>query len=238
MIDHIERFFPEAIRWVQKLPLVIRILVFIIFLAILALIGYLLKIYPAIISFLLLEIRIPIYSIILIIAGIVLFLGTVALIRNSIKGRALLKQFYKEWSEFADFLGFLHVLIESYLLEKSPRIDSDAAKKVFARIKEYRNRRAKLRQLIFQVGESNLMVQKIPGWENLKQHNPNFKKRDYNTPFSYLLDIVNPIAAINLHGKTVREVYYISFEFMEYLEYKYPFLKKVRIAKEKRETKD
>ena len=68
-------------------------------------------------------------------------------------------------------------------------------------------------------------MQHSQNWLQLKAEQQVFKERDYLTPFGFLLDLGAPIASINLNGKAVWEARFIADEYIEYLQYKHPFLK-------------
>lgn len=142
-------------------------------------------------------------------------------------------EFCRRWIEYANFLFVFidEVYIAhrkssySYLLEKN-------------RFKEYHNHIDLLRELLFKVGEENLIISKNRSWEKLqtKTHMPTgMPIKNFLTPFSLLLEFDNPCLAINEndymneHAVSMWEASWISLRFINTLSYKYSFLKKLRI---------
>jgi hypothetical protein len=61
----------------------------------------------------------------------------------------------------------------------------------------------------------------VPAWEELRRKNPDVAESEYRTPFSFLLNVGNPIAAVNLDGQTVWAALHIAQEYLDILSYKH-----------------
>ena len=94
-------------------------------------------------------------------------------------------------------------------------------------IEEWAGRIRKLRELLFRVGEENLIVQPIPSWIDLATSDDYIKRLGYRTPFSYLLDMRNPIGFVNHHLNASWGSIWISYEYLEFLSYRYEDVKRV-----------
>ncbi len=82
-----------------------------------------------------------------------------------------------------------------------------------------------LRELLFITGQTNLIVQKFISWKKLKTEASYLSEWNYETPFSFILDFINPVAMVNLHGSTVWQASGISKEYIEGLSWKYSGVK-------------
>ncbi|KKM65332.1 hypothetical protein LCGC14_1492280, partial [marine sediment metagenome] len=129
--------------------------------------------------------------------------------------------FVKEWLDFLAFFDLFYIKIESYLLNSKnslvdlPRTD----------ILEWHKRRGILRELLFITGETNLIVQKFISWDQLKTEDSYLSEWNYETPFSFILNFINPIAMVNLHGSAVWQASGISKDYIERLSWKYSGVK-------------
>ncbi len=106
--------------------------------------------------------------------------------------------------------------IESYLLNLKNLGDLPSTD-----ILEWHKRRRMLRELLFITGEKNLIVQKVMHWEQLKAEDSYLSEWHYDTPFSFIFDLINPIAMVNLNGKAVWEASGISELYIDGLSWKY-----------------
>jgi hypothetical protein len=84
-----------------------------------------------------------------------------------------------------------------------------------------------IRELLFKIGEKNLILHKIPDWYKLKENHKFGVCKDYDSPFSFLSKLGNPIAAVNNHRDEVGAAIHISLQFIEYLGYKYKGISKL-----------
>ena len=91
---------------------------------------------------------------------------------------------------------------------------------------EYWRLRGRLRKLLFLLDEGRLIIQRVPAWEELRRKNPVLTENEYRTPFSFLLNLGNPIAAVNLDGQTVWAALHIAEEYLEPLSYQNRALQK------------
>ena len=92
-------------------------------------------------------------------------------------------------------------------------------------VSEYWSLRGRLREDVFRVGEEHLCANRSVRWEALKKKNPFLS--EHATPFSFLLDRGQPIAEWNLHHDQIWEALFITDEFVEYLRFRHPTLKRI-----------
>ncbi len=105
---------------------------------------------------------------------------------------------------------------ESEFLEDEPLME---------KVKEWHRRRDILKELLYLSNEESMLVQRIPNWERLKRESSYIQEGNYLTPFSFILDFVNPYHMVFNHGKELWQASFISQEFMDYLSFKYPEIK-------------
>ena len=72
----------------------------------------------------------------------------------------------------------------------------------------------------FLLDKGRLIIRRVPAWEQLCRKNPVLTENGYRTPFSFLLSLGNPIAAVNLDGQTVWSALHTAKEYLELLSYK------------------
>ncbi len=132
--------------------------------------------------------------------------------------------FIKEWLVFISFFELFYIKIEAYLLDHKKKLDDLPRDDIL----EWHKRRGMLRELLFITGETNLVVQNFMSWEQLKAEDPYLSEWDYETPFSFILDFINPIAMVNLHGSAVWKASFISEEYIEGLSWKFSSIKALR----------
>ena len=87
--------------------------------------------------------------------------------------------------------------------------------------------RGVLRELLYLTGEETLVLQEVLAWERLRRQEQYLEEGNYKTPFSFILDFVNPAAMINLYGSAVWGAFGISREFIEILSWQYPTVKEM-----------
>lgn len=138
-----------------------------------------------------------------------------------------LKIFIQEWRFYIQrldlFCSTIQALpknIDDYLeeVEKRTKITSE----------EIFSLSLKLREKIFLIGEENLWITTIYSWNRFKINFPHIEKIGYLTPFSFISDwysIPNLMNAYNEEG--LREAIFLSYDFIEYLTFKYPKLKDI-----------
>lgn len=128
--------------------------------------------------------------------------------------------FTRKWAEFLPFYTELYIFIESN--ERKGVTDDE---RLLEKAREWHRRRDQLKELLFLADEANTVVHKIPNWERLKRESPYIQEGNYLTPFSLLLDFVNPIYMVVQHGKELWQASFISQEFMDYLSFKHSEVK-------------
>jgi len=135
-------------------------------------------------------------------------------------------KFVNCWDDFLTFYSEFYIMVQAELMD-----DSSCGvlnnKELMGEIKEWHKRKDQLKELLFKAVEEKLIIQVIPDWERLKLDNKYIKEGGYSTPFSYMLDFTNPVSMVNLHGDGLWIAMHISFEYCDYLSYKYPDVKKV-----------
>jgi hypothetical protein len=129
--------------------------------------------------------------------------------------------FVSEWLTFLDFFELFYLKTEAFL-ERPRGQREDLHDTDFLQWHKYRG---VLRELLFLAGEKHLIVQRIRSWDKLKAENDYISEWNYDTPFSFILDFVNPTAMINHHGSSIWHSCDISREFIEGLSWKYPSIK-------------
>jgi hypothetical protein len=229
MISYIEKLFPEAVAFVKGLSLSKRLLIF------LALVGIPLVLTAAynyrefILRFLHTRVELSIYSILLLTFAPTLLVLLLLLYRKIMAKRSTLLRFTEAWIEYFKFMELFINEIDAYLLRDNKNF-MENFDRMLPSIQKYHEQRARLREMLFTIGEVNLAITKNHNWEELKTEYDIFKNRNYQTPFSFLLDFRNPISAINGNGKELWAALHISDEFIEYLSYKHRGIKKLRQA--------
>jgi hypothetical protein len=136
--------------------------------------------------------------------------------KNSALDVTALINFAREWRSFIPFYSELYMLIESNA--RKSLLDDES---VLAKSREWHCRRDRLKELLFLAGEPNTVVHPIPNWERLKRESTYIREGNYLTPFSFILDFINPIHMVLNHGKDLWQASFISQEFMDYLSFKY-----------------
>ena len=122
----------------------------------------------------------------------------------------------------------LFMYVDVWLIRDKNKIDENDEiwQKITEHLEIFWPTRDALRKLIFQIGEKNLMVYENQHWNQLKNEDDLFKERNYEGPFSLLLDLSAPIGEINHYKKAINWSLKISEEYIEHLCFKHPFLEK------------
>jgi hypothetical protein len=136
-----------------------------------------------------------------------------------------LADFIREWLDFDKFFSL-------YVLEIDAAIRFSEKRDLFSdemmrKVKEWHRRRGVLRELLYLTGEETLVLQEVPAWERLRRQEQYLEEGNYKTPFSFILDFVNPVAMINLYGSAVWGAFGITREFIEILSWQYPTIKEM-----------
>jgi hypothetical protein len=127
--------------------------------------------------------------------------------------------------DFEDF--FFVFFIEVELAVRNSQKEAWRSEEYMAKVREWHHRRGALRELLYLTGEDHLVLQDVPNWQRLRRQEQYIEEGNYKPPFSFILDFVNPIAIINLHGNAVWTALHISKEFIEILSWKYPKVKEI-----------
>jgi hypothetical protein len=222
MWDKIEKYFPEIVSFIKSISLLNRLLLAVIaglFLFCLhALVknkAYVFKIY---------DLEIQIVLLVLILFVILLSLLSLTYFSHYLRKRSSLVNFCLSWVQFTSFLFLFIPKVDSYLLHEK-RTNCSKLDELMPEVEKYHTYRDQLRELLHSLKEPSLVVTKVYNWEEIKKKYKIFEERQYDTPFSFLLDFKNPIAFFNLHGKEAWEAMHVSNEFIEYLGYEHKFLK-------------
>jgi len=177
------------------------------------------------------EMRIPLY--LLLFAALSCGLVAIAaywLVKHT-RGRRQLKCFFAEWLAFKTEFELLCLRIDGYFMKTRNETGSTGdLDKLLPFVREYWQRRSRLREHIFKVGESHLASLRSARWEALKTKSTRFREGEYLTPFSFLVDLGNPIAEWNHHHDEIWEALHLADEFVEYLLFRYPALKKINAS--------
>lgn len=221
MIKIIEKLFSDVLQKLTLIPLYIRIILFIYFVLILIAVkfsGTSLKFdLPSVI------INSGFIVIVLAILLTIILIATV-IIRQKHK-RHQIYYFAKLWYDFYDLLSMLINQIGILLIKNNSIFDDD---KLINNIKDYHEKSLKIREIIFKIGEKNLIVNPVADWVELSKQSEYIKMKNYISPFSLLSNLDNPIAEWNLHGKDIGGAMYTSIQFMEYLSFRYKKIAKIK----------
>lgn len=128
-------------------------------------------------------------------------------------------EFVREWLAFSQFFFLFFNQIDCFVRFK------ESEKFPENEIREWHDRRWKLRELLYHCCEDNLVIKEVPDWERLKRDENYIVDNGYKTPFSFMLDFGNPVRMINMHGSAIWSAYHIASEFIEILSWKYPEIK-------------
>jgi len=230
MLKYLDKFCPEISNYIKNISIGRRLLILIAIGSLCFAIPYFFKKGIIGYDFLQKKIEITILSILLLFL-LLLFLSLFCIFAfRNLKKRKMLIDFSREWVEYSTLLFIFINKIEAYLThEKKTKMGK--FDELTSDVKKYHSHRKNLRELLHVVKEGNLIVSRIPNWEEMKGKYAILEERDYETPFSFLLDFQNPIAFVNHHGKEAWEAMHVSNEFIEHLIHEHNYLKsKVKIA--------
>lgn len=128
--------------------------------------------------------------------------------------------FATEWANFYPFYAQFFSRVQLIQMK-----NSEEGVDFYAEAMEWHRRRDRLKELLFLAGEENINIHRIPNWERLKSKDSFIREANYLTPFSFVLDFVNPFFMVANHSDALWAAFNISHEFMDYLCFKYPELK-------------
>ena len=136
--------------------------------------------------------------------------------------------FLNKWSEFNKFLRlFMDKIATAQAETGDAEFFIDCLDK--NDIKRFYDDRVILREMLFKLGEENLLVGTVYEWEELKINYPFVAQVGYKSPFSLILSIPNIAVLIqvslNNSERPIRESISVSLNFIEYLSYEYPKIK-------------
>ncbi|TDQ49033.1 HNH endonuclease [Permianibacter aggregans] len=127
-------------------------------------------------------------------------------------------------NNWAGFVPFYAKLFSQIQLTQMKGDDIDDA--LIMQAQEWHDRRDRLKELLFIAGEENTHIHRIASWERHKRNHEYIELGQYLTPFSFILDFLNPFHMIANYSDELWGAFNISHEFMDYLRFKYPELKK------------
>ena len=136
--------------------------------------------------------------------------------------------FLNKWSEFNKFL---RLFMDKIAVAQAEANDAEFFIECLDKndIKRFYDDRIVLREMLFKLGEENLLVSTVYEWEELKVKYPIIAQIGYKSPFSLILSIPNIAALIRYSlyhpDRPIRESIVVSLNFIEYLSYKYPKVK-------------
>jgi hypothetical protein len=230
MIDYIEKLFPETFTFIRRLSVAKRLLLLLTVVCVPLLLTAAVNYRTTIIDILIKKVELPVYGILIgALIVIILALALWTYLRMAAR-RSMLLRFTEAWIEYFRFMEAFIAQIETNLLLEGIE-DTRNNDDMRSHIRKYQEHRNILRELLFSVGETRLAIAKSHSWEELKLEHEIFRKRDYQTPFSFLLDFRNPISAIHSHGQELWKALHICDEFLEYLSYRYSAVKKLKQAR-------
>ena len=136
------------------------------------------------------------------------------------KHKRLIYQFCEAWLEYLPFMFLLVTKIQVHDMSKDGDI-FDFIKENREDIKSFHDWRAKLRELLFKVGECELAISDNQHWEKLKKESKIFEAQSYLTPFSFILDQTQPWLIAVVHQDEAWAALHISDEFIERVAFKH-----------------
>lgn len=221
MLDYLDKLFPAIFERLRRLPIAIKIAL----LLILALSPLAAAHIPDGIAvgraFLGHEFTLSGLSIAIGILVCVLLVLLIYYVVSLLRDRSRLATFSREWTLYSSHYFLLYTHIEVYLLSDSTtECGASEWGQLESLLPEYRRLRSRVRQSFFLLGEERVMIQKVPAWEELRRTTAVLNENDFRTPFSFLLNFGNPLAAVNLYGQAVWAALQIADEYLELLSYK------------------
>lgn len=224
MLEYLKIFFPQLIERIKNSSIIVKISFILLIILFPLLILFLWNNWTELDKILSADIKTNGYQLLLILLSLSLIILLAFLFFKKSK-KKLLKLFVKEWLEFMKNFDLLYMYVDVWLLrDKTEKQDEDLWSKMVIHLEKYWPARDRLRKLLFAIGENTLVVYENKHWVQLKSEDDLFKERNYESPFSLLLDLGAPIGEINYHRKAINWSMKISQEYIEHLGYKYPYL--------------
>lgn len=221
MLEELDALVPEARGLVRRIPMWLRIVAGLTLVALVAA-GRLLD-WKGILAGLTLSIEAPLYVVALGSIGLLLLIPSVSVIAIWLTRRRLVAQFVREWLQFRAAFELLYVQMEGWLW----RDPNSSFLEDIPPLQEFFLRQARLRNLLYRIGEDTLNIRPVPAWQALKKTEQLFVDRDYLTPFSLLLDVRAPVAEVNRNGSALWTAIWLSDDFLEYLGYSQPHVERI-----------
>ena len=231
MLSSAKTFFPDTFESLKKWPVWLRAVLFMFVVSTsLILAKYSSSELLAFINTPLIVTPLYIAIIVILLASFVWFVSSVS---KRTKHRRLIYQFCDAWLEYLPFMFRLVTKIQSHEMKNDGQIFEflDGNKEA---LKSFHEWRAKLRELLFKVDESELLIADNQHWEKLKKESKVFKVQSYSTPFSFILDQTQPWLVAVTHQKEAWAALHISDEFIERLAFKHPKVERLWKRRQKR----
>lgn len=224
MLSSAKTFFPDLFKAIKRWPIWLRIVLFLIVVSIPVVLSG--EYVATLLNFLITPLQLtPI-----IISGSLIIVAFAAWLLSQINKQAkqqrLIYQFCDAWLEYLPFIFLLVTKIHGHELQKQKDIFKfmDENKED---LKKFHIWRAKLRELLFKVGEKNLYIADNLHWEKLKKESTVLETQSYLTPFSFILDQTQPWLIAVAHQNEAWTALHISDEFIERAAFKYPRVEKL-----------
>jgi hypothetical protein len=226
MLDQIEKVFPGLLARLRRLPWVARVVVLLAILAGVPGLAWIYENYRYVDLWLRSELRVPVYALLLAALGVGALATAARWLGRLTRLRRGLRRFLAAWLDFKSEFELLCIRIDAYLITSrdAPK-PLEGLEELLPSVSEYWDRRGRLREAIFRVGEDRLKSLRSARWEALKARSALFHERDYLTPFSFLADLRNPIAEWNHHHDEIWQALHLADEFVEHLRFRHPTLK-------------
>ncbi len=231
MLEKIEKIFPEVIPALRRQTVAVRVVV-VVFLLIAPFMAVRFggPVAAAVRNGQTVEVPVAAMALGITIVVMVTTLG--AFLWSWLRRRARLKRFLAEWLAFRQEFFLLHTRVGTWLLKNRSGFNDPDWPQIESGLSQYWARGERLRRLVYQIGEPQLVGADNQYWLQLKREQKIFDERDYLSPFSFLLDLRAPIAQINHHGEAIWRALQISDDYVEYLRFKWPFLERVKSSAE------
>lgn len=225
MLSILKTLFPEIIDRVKQLRWYTKIFFALLIIALPIFAKYLVDNFEVIYNLITSSAHLPYYFIFFaFLVGLLLPIIYKCTLHRSKK--SLLKEFVAEWKIFIKDFEMLVNHVELWFLRDGLKQNDDHLWNNVAKyLDKYWDRRLRLRELLYRIGEENLVVHQSKYWVLFKKEEHVFAERDYLSPFSFLLDLGAPVGTINHYNTAINKSIDVANELVEYLEYKYKYLK-------------
>lgn len=226
MLNYLEKLFPETLLWAKRLPTTVKVCLLVALVAVPPCLAFALKHRDRIASVLSSQILLPAWIPVLALALLLPAALTGILVIRTVRRHSRLAVFHDEWLGFRRHLELFYLHIDEYLGLSAAGQAADGWPAVQDMLPEYYQRRSRLRELLHLMGEHALVMRRSPHWEALKRKGGVFVEREYESPFSFLLDLDPPIYAVGHYGDAIWAALSIADEYIEFMRYQHRFLKR------------